>query len=106
MQSTTTPATHHTPGSHAAHTTPGSHPAGGVAGAAATADLKAEQHKEAKAEKQAGIKPTMGDKISGTVEQTVGKVTKNPVKVEEGLVKKTEGKAAAQHVGVAGNGLV
>lgn len=43
-----------------------------------------------------GNKPTMGDKISGTVNELVGKVTKNPTKVEEGQIRKTEGKQALQ----------
>ncbi|BGP13448.1 hypothetical protein JCM10213_001772 [Rhodosporidiobolus nylandii] len=42
-------------------------------------------------------KPTMSEKIGGAVESLVGKVTGNPAKVEEGNIKKTEGKEAALH---------
>ncbi|GAA5993492.1 hypothetical protein JCM11641_000839 [Rhodosporidiobolus odoratus] len=47
-------------------------------------------------------KPTIGDKVAGAVESLVGKVYKNPAKVEEGTIRKTEGKEAAQHARVTG----
>ncbi|GAA5991537.1 hypothetical protein JCM11641_000199 [Rhodosporidiobolus odoratus] len=47
-------------------------------------------------------KPTIGDKVAGAVESLVGKVSKNPAKVEEGTIRKTEGKEAAQHASTTG----
>ncbi|KAM0750947.1 hypothetical protein T439DRAFT_356674 [Meredithblackwellia eburnea MCA 4105] len=41
-------------------------------------------------------KPSLGDKLSGKVDQLVGKVTNNPDKVEEGRIKATEGKTGLQ----------
>jgi hypothetical protein len=43
----------------------------------------------------------MGEKISGTVEALVDKVTGKPEKVEEGNIKKTEGKEAAARAHIA-----
>ncbi|KAK6907730.1 hypothetical protein L486_05651 [Kwoniella mangroviensis CBS 10435] len=40
-------------------------------------------------EHQVDYKPTIGDKVSGSIEQAVGKITKNPDKVTEGQAKKT-----------------
>ncbi|WVQ65384.1 uncharacterized protein L199_003560 [Kwoniella botswanensis] len=39
-------------------------------------------------EEQIDHKPTIGDKVSGSIEQAVGKITKNPDKVTEGQAKK------------------
>jgi len=38
-------------------------------------------------------KPSFGDKVSGTMDQMVGKMTNNPQKIEQGAIKKTEGKS-------------
>ncbi|GAA5841361.1 hypothetical protein JCM11251_006162 [Rhodosporidiobolus azoricus] len=52
----------------------------------------------------AAHKPTIGDKVFGAVESLVGKVTGNPAKVEEGNLKKTEGKEAAARAYEGGGG--
>jgi hypothetical protein len=44
-----------------------------------------QQHK---AEKHAVGQPTIGDKISGTVDKVIGQITRNPAKVQEGEMKK------------------
>lgn len=49
---------------------------------------KAEKYHE---HKQAEGKPGVGAKISGTLDELVGKVTSNPAKVQEGESKKTGG---------------
>jgi hypothetical protein len=41
-----------------------------------------------KADKHASGQPTMGDKISGTVDKVIGEITRNPAKVQEGERKK------------------
>ncbi|KAK4696760.1 hypothetical protein P7C70_g8320, partial [Phenoliferia sp. Uapishka_3] len=80
----------------AGHNTSAAHPV-------AKAEVKSAQREENKIEKKEGLKPTLGDKLSGTVEATMGKIQKNPAKVEQGEVKKTQGKVAAEQVGVAGH---
>ncbi|KAI5478163.1 hypothetical protein MNV49_005427 [Pseudohyphozyma bogoriensis] len=44
-------------------------------------------------------KPSVGDKISGSIEVMVGKATHNPMKIQEGEIKKTQGKAGLAAAG-------
>ncbi|GAA6022864.1 hypothetical protein JCM10207_001427 [Rhodosporidiobolus poonsookiae] len=77
----------------------------GMVGAAPPSSAHGHEHPHAPA--AAGAQPhkvTLGEKVAGTAEALVGKLTHSPAMVEEGNVKKSQGAEAARAVHEANKG--